>query len=306
MDFSKINSSNSSTAALLGALNKTSIVRNTNYDRVDEWNVTRDKSGNGSAVIRFIPSPDGELFMEVKNHGFKNDESGRWFIENCPKTLDWENGCPCCDHANDMKRGREWKTIPEAEQKKISKFFPKTSYWANVLVIKDPDVPENEGKVFKFRFGKKILEKIMARASDDEMTETTGINVFDLVDGANFKIDCKKVAGWPNYDGSTWLSPSPVAKGKDAEEKMNEIVKSGHDIGWLRSDKNFKEFAELIKKFNSTMGTNVPATTAAEDVVDESIPDAEDETVYDSGLDSNVSEDDEDLDYFSNLANENV
>ena len=87
MDFSNINTNNKGTAALLNALKKTSVVK-ADYSRGDEWSITKDKDGNGAAVIRFIPSKDGELFQEVRSHGYKNKNTNRWYIENCSKTLD--------------------------------------------------------------------------------------------------------------------------------------------------------------------------------------------------------------------------
>ena len=36
----------------------------------------------------------------------------------------------------------------------------KLSYYANILVVSDPKHPENEGKVFLYKFGKKIFDKI--------------------------------------------------------------------------------------------------------------------------------------------------
>lgn len=299
MDFSKIKE-NKSTSALLNSLKKTSLAKSNKYGADDaEWRISRDKEGNGSAKIRFVPSPDGELFQEVRNHGFK--KNGKWYIQNCPKTLDWDNACPTCEEANQRVGDRKWDEIPKAEQDEIRPMFAKTSYWSNVLVEKDPAVPENEGKVFKYRFGKKILDKIVARLQDDELEGTEGINVFDLEDGASFKLIVKKVAGWANYDDSSFMSPSPLKNGED-------VVKNGHEIGWMRSDKNFKTYEELKRIFDKTMGNtskDVPAT--AEEAVDNSVP-KEDSNYSKESDDVDKTEgndsDDDYMSYLQSLADE--
>jgi hypothetical protein len=292
MDFSKLKE-NKSTAALLKSLQKTSFAKSNKYGNDEtEWRISKDKEGNGSAIIRFVASPDGELFQEVRNHGFK--KNGKWYIQNCPKTLDWDNACPVCEEANKRVGDRKWDEIPKAEQDEIRPMFAKTSYWSNVLVIKDPAEPENEGKVFKFRFGKKILDKIVARLQDDELEGKEGINVFDNDDGANFKLIVKKVAGWANYDDSSFMAPSKLKNG-------DEVVKNGHEIGWMRSDKNFKVYEELCKAFNKVMGSSSTPTKTAEDYVSDDIP--EDTGKYSKKSDSteNESTDDEDDDYMKYL-----
>lgn len=251
MDFSKLNTGKKSLNDLYKALGKTKLVK-TDYSDDTEWTLTKDKDGNGSAKIRFIPSPDGELFVEIRNHGFK--ENGSWFIENCPKTLDWDNGCPVCEHAKALQKGRDWEKISTAEQATIKPLFAKTSYYANVLVEVDPANPDNDGKVFKFRFGKKLLEKIAARAQDDPLDGSEGINVFDVHEGAALKLKCKKVGGFLNYDDSTWDVSKPLLGGN--EDKIDELIKTGPAIGSLRDADKFKSYEELLKKLNRVIGVS--------------------------------------------------
>lgn len=301
MDFSNINTSNKSTAALIGALKKTSFVKQ-DFSKDDEWSISKDKDGNGAAVIRFIASKDGELFQEVRSHGYKNKSANRWYIENCPKTLDWEKSCPACEHGQNLLAGRDYKTLPKDEQDRIKPFFANTSYWANILVETDPANPENEGKVFKYRFGKKILEKIMARAADDPLDEKIkGINVFDHIDGASFKLVVKKVSGFPNYDTSSFKDPAPLCGGD--QKKIDALIASGHDIGYMTTVANFKEYSELKKKFYAVVGLDQPAHSTVDDIHDNS--DTSDDVSY-NNEDTMSDSGDDDLDYFQNLSNETL
>jgi hypothetical protein len=306
MDFSNINTNNKGTAALLNALKKTSVVK-ADYSRGDEWSITKDKDGNGAAVIRFIPSKDGELFQEVRSHGYKNKNTNRWYIENCPKTLDWEQPCPACEHANALMAGRVYKDMTKDEQEKIKPFFANTSYWANILVEKDDACPDNEGKVFKYRFGKKILEKIAARAADDPLDDSVkGINVFDLTDGASFKLVVKKVAGFPNYDTSSFKSPEKLFGGD--KKKLAAMAEQSHDIGFMTTEKNFKEYAELKKKFYGVINVAEPAHKTAEsvDTTTEKQDYEEPNVETSTGSPDASGTGDEDFDYFSHLSNENI
>lgn len=298
MDFSKIDTNKKSLNALLGAFGKTRFAKSDFTDET-EWILTKDKDGNGYAKIRFIPSPDGELFIEVRSHGFKIKES--WYIENCPKTLDWDNPCPSCEHANDLKGDREWDKLSKGDQSLIRPIFAKTSYWANILVEKDPANPENEGKVFKFRFGKKILEKIYNRAIDDPLDETKGINVFDPIDGASFKLKSKKVQSYINYDDSSFDAPSQLCDGDS--DKIDQLILSGIKIGELRSPANFKSYDDLKKKLMKLLGTTT--VDAASTAVDESIPDSKEEEKYDERVEdtsTDSGEEDDAYNYFKDLA----
>lgn len=271
MDLSKINTGKKSLNDLFKALGKTKLVK-TDYSDDSEWQLTKDKDGNGSAKIRFLPSSDGEYFVEIRNHGFK--ENGNWFIENCPKTLDWDNPCPVCEHAQSLMKGRDWDKLCDADKSLIKPLFAKTSYFSNILVEVDPANPDNEGKVFKFRYGKKILEKIAGRAQDDPLDGSEGINVFDVMEGASLKLKCKKVAGFLNYDDSSWDVSKPILKGD--MDAIDELIKTGMPIGDLRGADKFKPYADLQKRLNRVLGAkDVPSAPGAgvqEKEIKEEIP----------------------------------
>ncbi len=239
------------------------------------WKPSVDKDGNGSAMIRFIYDPKEIDFVELRNHGIKRQ--GKWFIDNCPKTIDWEQPCPACEHAESLKNDRQWNKVPEAEQNKIRPFFSKVSYWTNIQVIKDPTAPENEGKIFKYRFGKKIADKIEKAMVEDPLDGTPGFSAYDPFNGANFKLSIKRVSGFQNYDDSKFAEPSEWLNG-DTEEMLRITEEEGHDLSTIVSNDQFKPYEELSKKFNRFMGIKPPAGGPAKDV---EIP--ENDTKVDAG-----------------------
>lgn len=214
----------------------------------NEWKLKTDAAGNGSAVIRFLPSKNEENpspFVKLVNHGFK--KGGKWYIENCTSTHgDYEN-CPVCQH---LSKNDSFNTN-EAEYKLLKR---KTSYWANVLVLKDPSSPENEGKVMKFRFGQKIMDKINAEVEVDTSIGEVPVDVTCVYEGKNFTMKVKKVAGFQNYDECKFGAQSEVAKIDDPatqkflEENMADLTK-------IIAKDQFKTLETNQAKFNQVMGT---------------------------------------------------
>lgn len=232
------------------------------YDDKDEWKLTLDKAGNGSATIRFLPSKDDNSvpFVKIFTHGFK--ENGQWFIENCPTTLgnqDGNNPCPACEANSEL-----WETGLESNKKIASKRKRNLSYWANIIVVKDSKNPDTEGKVFKYRFGSKIMEKIQAKANPPEELGEDPIDVTCVFDGADFFLSTKKVSGYQNYDDSQFKTPKPV-KGIEDEAKQEEIIGSMHDLNKIIAPSEFKKYDELKSRFERVTGEKSGASSATAD-----------------------------------------
>lgn len=232
------------------------------------WKLEVDKAGNGSATIRFLPKRDDDELPWVRyfHHSFKGP-TGKWYIEKSLTTFGEQD--PVAEVNREL-----WNTGIESNKKKASAQKRKLSFIANILVLKDPLHPENEGKVFLFKFGKKIFdmisEKLNPTFEDDEP-----VNVFDLWNGANFKIRQAKVEGYPNYDKSTWDSPSELFDGD--EHKLLEVVNSMNHLAELVDRKQFKSYDELKKKLDAVLNTNgviLPsaAKSAENDVENEDVP----------------------------------
>lgn len=270
------------------------------------WKAAIDKAGNGSAVIRFLPAIGAEdlPWVKVYSHGFKNDVTGKWFIENCPTTIGKPS--PVVEYCNTL-----YATKNKADEEKAKKFKRRLSYIANVYIVKDPANPENEGKVKLFKFGKKLHDKIMDKLSptfeDDEKQD-----VFDPFVGSNFRLRIAKVDGYSNTDKSTFDAPSELAGGDD--EEMLRILNSRHKLEDFIAESQFKSYDELKKKFDTFMSG--PAGTAYQKAADFVLEDEESAPVKEQPKPvkakevkapskvAAATEDEEDLSFFENLVNE--
>ena len=215
------------------------------------WNIKGDKSGNASAVIRFLPaaSDDANTIVKLVTHGFQRN--GKWYIENCTSTHGDYASCPACEWISAQK----WDYNNEEDKKAMyaSKTTRQTNFWANVLIIKDPANPENEGKVFKYRFGKKIFDKIQAEVLVDESMGETPCDVTCPFEGKNFLLKLKKVGGNNNYDDSKFQNVSAIDNIED-EEFQKQLQAQMHDISALAAPAAFKSKEDLQKQFNRVMG----------------------------------------------------
>jgi hypothetical protein len=253
------------------------------------WQPSVDKSGNGMAVIRFLPAPavDGDdalPWVRTFSHGFQGP--GGWFIDNCLTTLNEK--CPVCEHNNTL-----WNSGIEANKDVARKQKRKLSYLANVLIVSDPSNPENEGQIKLFKFGKKIFDKI-TEAMNPEFADETPVNPFDMWEGANFKLKIRNVEGYRNYDKSEFADKSALLDGDDA--KLEELWKKEFSLKEFTEKKQFKPYDQLKSRLDKVLGfEGAVSSIKAEDVVLRNFTDDEVKI-----LDKAVVEDD--LDYFKSLA----
>jgi hypothetical protein len=259
------------------------------------WKLETDSAGNGYAIIRFLPGPtDDDLpFVKLYNHGFKGT-SGRWFIENCPTT----NGgtCPVCE-----ENGTLWSSGVEKNKEIARSHKRKTSFISNILVVSDPKNPDNEGKVFMFRYGKKIFDKIMDMANP-EFEDETPVNPFDPVEGCNFKIKQRKVEGFPNYDKSEFEKPAEIGTAKE----IAKVIEQLHDLNAIIAADQFKSYDELTTKLalasNSVAKPRVAPVDSDEDDDQKFVQKVAESTKKPAP--KVEDEDEDDLAYFQRLADE--
>lgn len=216
------------------------------------WKPEIDKSGNGHAVIRFLPPVEGEdvPWVRVFSHGFQG--KGGWFIENCPTTLGLK--CPVCE-AN----GELWNSGNDKDKDVARDRKRKLSYISNIIVVSDPKHPENEGKVFLYKYGKKIFDKIMEKIQP-EFPDETPVNVYDFWKGANFKLKIRNVAGYVNYDKSEFEEPSALMEGNDA--RLEKLWNSQYKLSEFVAPDKFKSYDELKKKFDSVLNSTRSSVSA--------------------------------------------
>ena len=218
------------------------------------WGVDGDKAGNGSAVIRFLPglTDDDDVFVKQYKHGFKGN-TGKWFVAECPTTIGEE--CACCDANSEL-----WNTGDKVKQDIVRNRKRKLSYFANILIISDPANPDNEGKVKIFKFGAKIMGKIEA-AMNPEFEEDAPINPFDLDEGANFRLRMSQVAGFANFDKSSFAEPTSVGTAAFQANLKKEL----HDIKKFVDPSLFLSKGEMQRKLDFVNGKSdrrVQETTA--------------------------------------------
>lgn len=213
----------------------------------DVWKLTVDKAGNGTAVIRFLPgkTEDDLPFVKLVTHGFKNN--GKWYIENCSSTFGDFETCPVCAYMNKNDTYKTNKSEYDLLKRGIS-------YWANVLIVTDSANPDNVGKVMKYRFGKKIFDKIQAAAVGDESIGEKGFDAVCPFDGADFILKAKKVGEHLNYDDSKFKTPSPIPN-IDNEEYAQSIMDAMIDINAIAAPDKFKSKEDLTAQFNKVMGS---------------------------------------------------
>ena len=226
------------------------------------WQPEVDAAGNGYAVIRFLDTPavdgeDGLPWVQIWSHGFQGP--GGWYIENSLTTIGKTD--PVSEHNTVL-----WNSGVEANKEIARKQKRKLTYIANVLVVSDPKRPQNEGKVFLYKFGKKIFDKIKEKL-EPQFADETPLNPFDFWKGADFKVKIRNVEGYRNYDKSEFAAAAPLFEGDDA--KIEKVWKSAHSLKDFLKPENFKSYDELKAKLDRVLGAGGTAGAAARRVDDE-------------------------------------
>ena len=219
----------------------------TKVGSVDErfWKLSTDKAGNGFAIIRFLPAPNQEdmPFVRLYNHAFQGP-TGLWYIENSLTTLGKKD--PMSEYNREL-----WASGNETLKEQVRRQSRKTSFYSNIYVVKDPANPDNEGKVFLFRYGKSIHNMIQQAVAGNELEGVEGINPFDFWTGANFKLRAKKKAGYPNYDGSEFETAGTLGGFEDDE--LEAIWNKQHPLQALVAPENFKTYDDLQERLNNVL-----------------------------------------------------
>ena len=241
-DLKKQSKLGSLTAKLVKEVEKMNNNSGSSDDRL--WKLDVDKSGNGYAVIRFLPAPEGEdlPFVKLYSHAFQGP--GGWYIENSLTTMNQKD--PVSELNSEL-----WNNGTDAGKELARKQKRKLTYVSNIYVVKDPANPANEGKVFLYKFGKKIFDKLTA-AMQPEFEDETPIDPFDFWQGANFKLKAKNVAGYRNYDSSEFAAQGALL---DDDDDMEAIWKKQYSLAELVAADQFKSYDELKKRLDYVLGT---------------------------------------------------
>ncbi|MHB8123669.1 MAG: single-stranded DNA-binding protein [Desulfuromonadaceae bacterium] len=266
------------------------------------WKAQTDKAGNASAIIRFLPArEDDEMpWSKVYSKGFQGP-AGKWYIENCLTTIGQPD--PVVEYSTALWNGTE------EDKEKARKLKRRLSYYANVLIIKDPANPDNEGQVKVFKFGKKLFDKIKDKLQptfEDEKPH----DVFDPFEGANFRLRIRKVDGYSNTDKSEFDSASELCGGDEAE--MLSVLNKRHRLGEFTDPASFKTYEELAKKFDLVMNGGAGSSSlkkAADFLLEDEEPKVKEAPVAAKVKEEPkkkevVKDDEDDLSFFTDLIND--
>jgi hypothetical protein len=301
MSFAKLKSRSKDISSLVAAAEKAGGGnQQKSYGDDRFWKPEVDKSGNGFATIRFLPAGEGEDLPWVKywDHGFKGP-TGQWYIENSRTSIGEPD--PVSEYNSQL-----WNSGREEDKETVRKQKRRLHYVANIMVVDDPANPSNNGKVFLFKFGKKIFDKIMD-VMQPEFADETPVNPFDFWEGANFKLKIRNVEGYRNYDKSEFASQGALSNDDD---ELEGIYNRLHKLQDFLDPKNYKSYDDLKAKLMRVLGENAaPMTTAEAISLDEpaaapSYQAAPEPTPQASFTPQTADSDDDDtLSYFKNLAN---
>jgi hypothetical protein len=272
MSFASLKKNRGNFAKLTEQLEATVSPQKNSSNRDDRfWKPQTDKSGNGYALIRFLPPSEGEElpWARVFNHGFKGP--GGWLIENCPTTIG--KPCPVCE-----ENTRLWNTGDKDNQNIVRERKRKLKYISNIYVVNDPSNPENNGQVFLYSYGKKIFDKLNDLMRP-EFADEQEVNPFDLWEGANFKLKIRQVEGYTNYDKSEFEGVSALS---DSDSELETIYNKQYSLEEFTAPEAFKSYEQIQERLNKVLGSVQMTRTADEDfapVIDETPPPAPSRTV---------------------------
>jgi hypothetical protein len=245
-DLKKQSKLGSLTSKLVKEVEKMNTTGGSDDDRL--WKPELDKTGNGFAVVRFLPAPEGEELPWAKMYSHAFQGPGGWYIENSLTTVGQKD--PVSEHNREL-----WNSGSDKDKETVRKQKRKLSYYSNIYVVKDPVNPQNEGKVFLFKYGKKIFDKIM-EAMQPEFEDETPINPFDFWQGANFKLKIVKKDGYWNYDKSEFDRVSPLL---DDDDALEALWKKEYSLSAVTAPDQFKSYDDLEKRLKYVLGQKTAA-----------------------------------------------
>jgi hypothetical protein len=283
-DFKRKSRSSSNLDELSKKIQATSEKKSYKDDRF--WRPELDKASNGYAVIRFLPAPPNEdlPWAKLYTHGFQG--KGGWFIENSRTTFGEKD--PVSEMNSEL-----WNSGIESDKDIARARKRKLQYISNILVISDPANPQNEGKIFLYKFGKKIFDKIQ-EAMEPEFADEKAVNPFDLWGGANFKLKVRKISGFINYDKSEFDSPSELFDGDDTQ--LEELWKKQYSLTAFTDPSNFKSYDELKQRLMEVVGDDIRSNDGT------SAPTIQETSETLESKSESVAEETDALDYFERLA----
>jgi hypothetical protein len=224
------------------------------------------------------------------SHGFQG--KGGWFIENCPTTLGLP--CPVCEGNNEL-----WNSGVESDKEIARQRKRKLSYISNIYVVSDPANKQNEGKVFLYKYGKKIFDKISEKMKP-QFEDESPMNPFDFWAGANFKLKIRTVQGYVNYDKSEFDSPEAFLDGNDKD--LEKIWAMQYSLREFTNPSQFKSYEDLSSKLKQVLSGSTAGKASVAEESESSFEKAFSSKPKKETFDS--AEDDDAMSYFEKLVDD--
>jgi len=293
MSFADLKAKANDMSALVGAAGTGTEKKSYGDDRM--WKPTVDKAGNGYAVIRFLPTVEGDDLPWAKywDHFFQGP-TGQWYVEESLTTIQKD------DPVSEMN-SKLWNTGIEADKDTARKRKRRLHYVSNIYIVSDPENPENEGKVFLYTYGAKIFEKIMD-SMQPKFQDESPVNPFDMWKGANFKMKIANVAGYRNYDRSEFAP----AEALNADDNVLEgIYNKQYALKEFTDPSSFKSYSELNLKLTRVLGEEVKTAAVEDDAPFNDAPAMSDPVATAADPVARADSDNDDtMSYFAKLAAE--
>ena len=295
MSLAQMKKSNSLDQLLGAAQSENQTQEKKSYKDERLWKPELDKTGNGYAVLRFLPAVEGENMPWAKlwNHAFQGP-TGQWYIENSLTTLG--NNDPVSE-----MNSAYWNSGVESDKEIARRQKRKLQYYSNIYVVSDSKHPEHEGKVFLFRYGKKIFDKIMD-AMQPQFPDDAPVNPFDFWQGANFKLKIRKVDGFWNYDKSEFEDPSALF---DNDDDIEKVWKKQYALNEFTASTNFKSYDELKTRLNMVLAGTTTVGNVTTLMENEPVAAPVVNTVEEPAPTVTVDDEEDTMDYFQKLAEDN-
>ena len=213
------------------------------------WRLSKNEAGDGTALIRLMLDKNGKkrtqplYYYSLKRQGI--DGKTKWYIANSPETIGLP--CPAKEYFSALKSEGTTEALAMSE-----KFKRQTKYVTNIMVVKDPANPENEGKIFLWEFGTKMLDKVLAwitPSAEELAMGEVGKNLYDPLNGYNIKLKVKKQGDFPTYDGSE-VSATPSAVCDSKESAINLIKTTTYALDEFIQPEFYESYEDLTGRFN--------------------------------------------------------
>lgn len=248
------------------------------------YKLTKDKEGNGGAIIRFLPDRNRNMIQQVYKINTTIEKNGkkRFVNELSPNTI----GAPCPFQ-------EKWQELWNAGDKDESKKFGRAiRFYTNIKVIKDPANPANEGKIFLLDMSGTMKDKIQKIVNPSQADRDLGQapkELFNPIKGNSFRLVSKKGSnGMINYDSSEALSDITSIY-DSVEAAFADIKENTHDLAEFKKPETYLSYEKLqdkLKWVTFADASNAPAVAQVAAVA--AVQTAQ--TVETSELNANVSQ----------------